>query len=128
MILFEKFLHIRVKTQTKLTLMKYISYSVKMNVSRYPVRHISAGGQFCENEQFPFDRLCLEIKETHHCPFCDKGTVNSNCNCEKFATQLAKLQESVHDNKHATLIHVRKSLTLWQRCYCYYASIIDARG
>lgn len=86
--------------------MEYISYSVKMNVSRYPVRHISAGGQFCENEQFPFDRLCLEIKETHHCPFCDKGTVNSNCNCEKFATQLAKLQDSVGDEKHATLIHM----------------------
>lgn len=94
------------KTQTKLTLMEYISYSVKMNVSRYPVRHISVGGQFCENEQFPFDRLCLEINETHHCPFCGKGTVNYKCDCEEFATQLAKLQDSVHDNKHATLIHM----------------------
>ncbi len=94
------------KTQTKLTLMEYISYSVKMNVSRYPVRHISVGGQFCENEQFPFDRLCLEIKETHHCPFCGKGTVNSKCTCEEFATKLAKLQESVNDTKHKTKIHM----------------------
>lgn len=75
-------------------------------MSPYPVRNILAGGQFCENEQFPFDRLCLEINETHHCPFCGKGTVNSNCDCEEFATQLTKLQESLNDKKHCTKIHM----------------------
>ena len=86
--------------------MTHISYLVKMKMSPYQVRNILSGGQFCENEQFPFDRLCLEINETHHCPFCGKGTVNSNCDCEKFATQLAKLKSSINDNKHAIEIHM----------------------
>ena len=86
--------------------MNYISYSVKMNVSRYPVRHISVGGQFCENEQFPFSRLCVEIIETHRCPFCGKRTVMYRCDCEEFASRFAKLQESVNDKKHKTELHL----------------------
>jgi len=86
--------------------MKNISYAVKISLHPQYMRSALIGGQFCENEQFPFDRIYLEIKETHHCPFCGKSVVGHCCDCEEFTSQFAKLQESFHDESHETKLHV----------------------
>ena len=87
--------------------MENISYHVK-TIGLLPsyMRNPLIKGQFCENEQFPFDRLYLEIKETNKCPFCGKETVMYRCDCEKFTVQLTKMQNFVLDEKHETVIHV----------------------
>lgn len=86
--------------------MKNILYSVK-TIRLLPsyMRNPLIKGQFCEDE-FPFDRLYLEIKETNKCPFCGKETVMYRCDCEKFTAQFTKMQDFVHDEKHETVIHV----------------------
>jgi len=80
------------------------------------MRSTLAGDQFCENEHFPFNRIYLEVKETHHCPFCGKGTVNFRCDCEEFERKLEKLQDAVHDEKHETMIHLEPYENLYHHC------------
>lgn len=86
--------------------MKNISYAVKISLHPQYMRSALIGGQFCENEQFPFSRLCVQITETHHCPFCGKGTMLHLCDCEEFANKLAKLQHSVHDKSDKAKLHL----------------------
>lgn len=85
--------------------MENISYIVKMKMDSQHMRNTSVGNRFCENEQFPFLRLRVEIIETHHCPFCRKRTVMYRCDCKEFASRFAKLQEYVNDTKHKTELH-----------------------
>lgn len=86
--------------------MKTISYLVTIRVLSPHVQSTLSQEEFCENEQFPFDRLCVEIKETYHCPFCKNGVEMFHCNCTKFSENFAKLQESVHDTNHKTVLHL----------------------
>ena len=88
--------------------MENISYSVK-TIRLLPsyIRDPIIVRQLCKNEQLPLDRICFEVKETHHCPFCRKGATNFHCECEEFLDKFKKLQESVHDEKHETMAHVR---------------------
>lgn len=86
--------------------MKNIFYSVTIRVHPQYEQGTLSQEEFCENEQFPFDRLCVEIKETYHCPFCKSGVERFRCNCTKFSEKFAKLQESVDDKDHKTVLHL----------------------
>lgn len=95
-----------------------------MKVDPQHVGNTSVGDQFCENEQFPFSKLCVEIIETHRCPFCGKRTVMYRCDCKEFASRFAKLQESVNDKKHKTELHLHPYENLLSQSKNSTASIV----
>ena len=54
---------------------------------------------------YPYKDVVITVDEVHICPFCGKIVQNLECNCNRFKTAFAKLQDSCSDKEHDSCLH-----------------------
>ena len=83
--------------------MENIRHFFGVDLSTPPVRSLSKedNGEFLS----PYKEVVITIDEQHVCPFCGKPVDDFHCECRKFKSAFAKLQESCSDEKHKSRLH-----------------------
>lgn len=74
-----------------------------VDLSTPPIRNLSNkdNGKFL----YPYKGVIITVNEQHVCPFCGKPVDDFHCECRKFKSAFARLQDSCSDEKHESRLH-----------------------
>lgn len=84
--------------------MENIKHLFSVDLSTSSIRSLSKrdNGKFL----YPYKNVVITVTEVHICPFCGKIVDDFHCECKKFKSAFAKLQNSYSDEKHESRLHV----------------------